>query len=243
MTILVRPEILLSLNSVREDVQRQVASLDRFRALKAIEQTIADFPALEDLTRSLSDIRERMQRQLDDTREYRALQTIERIMPELSEVFALLEERATNEESVSSAIAEDGAANEQDFTEDRDAGSLPEPVTVAASEFEAAACVVIAEPESGAEQAYRAQAYRDADVAEPAIKPVSTGFEPGYEPHSPKPELQPDSPPEIGAVPSLAASVAQLMAQSVAPPPRDHAASQPHQERSDTVAPAAERAA
>jgi hypothetical protein len=108
MTILVRPEILLSLNSVREDVQRQVASLDRFRALKAIEQTIADFPALEDLTRSLSDIRERMQRQLDDTREYRALQTIERIMPELSEVFALLEERATNEESVSSAIAEDG---------------------------------------------------------------------------------------------------------------------------------------
>ncbi len=87
-------EILSSLASVRDDVERQVAKLDRYRALKAIEQTIVDFPALEDLNRTLDDLRDSMQRQLNETREVRALQKIEKIMPDLSDVLALLTENA-----------------------------------------------------------------------------------------------------------------------------------------------------
>ncbi len=87
-------EILSSLASVRDDVERQVAKLDRYRALKAIEQTIVDFPALEDLNRTLGDLRDSMQRQLNETREVRALQKIEKIMPDLSDVLALLTENA-----------------------------------------------------------------------------------------------------------------------------------------------------
>lgn len=107
MTVAVRPEILSSLGSVREDVQRQVAGLDRYRALKAIEQTIADFPALKDLTQSLSDIRDRVQRQLEDTREYRALRTIERIVPELTEVLVLLEQRSEGQSLQSESTVEE----------------------------------------------------------------------------------------------------------------------------------------
>ncbi len=90
MTGAVRLEILSSLASVREDVERQVAKLDRYRALKVIEQTISDFPGLEDLNNSLSEIRERMQRQIEGTREVRALRAVEKIMPDLSEVLAFL---------------------------------------------------------------------------------------------------------------------------------------------------------
>jgi hypothetical protein len=90
MTGAVRLEILSSLASVREDVERQVAKLDRYRALKVIEQTISDFPGLDDLNNSLSEIRERMQRQIEGTREVRALRAVEKIMPDLSEVLTFL---------------------------------------------------------------------------------------------------------------------------------------------------------
>jgi len=94
MTVVVRTDILSSLQAMHGDVQRRAAELDRYRALKAIEQTIADFSGLDDVTHALGDIRDRVQQQLDSTREFRALRTIERILPELSEVLGLLDEQA-----------------------------------------------------------------------------------------------------------------------------------------------------
>ena len=91
MTIVVQAEILASLQALQADVQRRFAELDRYRALKAIERTIADFPGLDDVAHSLGDIRDRVQEQLDGTLEFRALRSIERILPELSEVLVLLD--------------------------------------------------------------------------------------------------------------------------------------------------------
>lgn len=212
MTALLRPEILSSLNSVRADVQRQLASLDRYRALNAIDQTIADFPALEDVTCSLAEIRARVQKQLDETREYRALQAIDRIMPELSEVFALLEEKGSSDPADLSP-----AANVEDSDEsamEHDSAALPqvepEPLVVEASEAEALV-----------------------EAAEFAAS----------EPHVSEGAAESPAPWNAPAVPSLADSVAQLMAQPIVPPPRDaHAAHQPTEER-EAIPPHAERAA
>jgi hypothetical protein len=93
MTGAMRAEILSSLAAVRDDVERHVAKLDRYRALQALEKTVADFPGLDDLSSALSEIRERMQRQIEETREVRALRAVEKIMPELTEVLAFLTER------------------------------------------------------------------------------------------------------------------------------------------------------
>jgi hypothetical protein len=97
MTVVTRTDVLSSLQAIHGDVQRRAAELDRYRALKAIEQTIADFPGLDDVTRSLGDVRDRVQQQLDGTREFRALRTIERILPELSEVLGLWDQGAEGE--------------------------------------------------------------------------------------------------------------------------------------------------
>jgi hypothetical protein len=90
MTATVQTDILLSLQTLHGDVQRRFAELDRYRALQAIERTIADFPDLDDVAHSLGDIRDRVQVQLDGTPEFRALRSIERMLPELSDVLVLL---------------------------------------------------------------------------------------------------------------------------------------------------------
>lgn len=132
MTGAVRLEILSSLASVRADVERQVAKLDRYRALKVIEQTISDFPGLEDLNNSLSEIRERMQRQIEGTREVRALRAVEKIMPELSEVLTFLSD-CSDADAVASQPAEPQEALSGDSV--ADAGPQPpsENVVIVAS--------------------------------------------------------------------------------------------------------------
>lgn len=245
MTVVVRPEILSSLNSVREDVQRQVAGLDRYRALKAIEQTIADFPSLEDLTRSLADIRDRVQSQLDETREYRALRTIERIMPELSDVLALLAERpdTASESKFGLPHVENGPVSEEPLADEQVAAisPQPEPEPITASEFEAAAVEFVETAELTAEPAMPAtQAYRE----ETAVRPPAPLAEAAHEARPPEPAPESEVSSKPGAVPSLADSVAQLMAQSIAPPPREaQAPPQQVHERSDAAPPHTERAA
>lgn len=200
MTIAVRPEILSSLQAMREDVQRRLAGLDRYRALKAIEQTIADFPALEDLTRPLSDIRDAVQRQLDETRECRALQTIERVMPELSEVVALLAE------SVEPVAGEPTAG-------------IAEPVVPPAPEMPAAADAL---PELAPVAVQIAAIETIAGDAIPEAGPVQPGS--AAPPPAERAVMAPEpadagEPVRVPKVPSLADSVAQLLAQSA--PPRD----------------------
>lgn len=84
------PEVLESITQLRVALQDRLSGIDRYRAIQAIEKTMAEFPELKELTQSLSEIRERMQRHLHETREYRAILSVEKIMPELATVLDVL---------------------------------------------------------------------------------------------------------------------------------------------------------
>lgn len=248
MTVVPGSDILSSLHSIQEDVRRQAEQLDRYRALKAIEQTIADFANLDDIARSLSDVRQHVQEQLDGTREFRALRAIERILPELSEVLALVGG------GPAPATGEQGADIEPDSTmtagttavEPAYDGSADEYVIVE-SETESVDVAQLHEP--FAPELFAPEPFAPGSIAPAApiqayesSKPLAVGPEQDTEVAKPKPDAPPGAEP--GAVPSLADSVAQLMAQSISPP-REAQAPQVARppERDDEALPHAEQAA
>ena len=226
MTVVVRPDILSSLEAMRQDAEQRIAMLDRFRAVKALEQTMADFPGLDDLTRSLSEIRDRVSAQLDETREFRALRSIERIMPELTEVLALLGYTPAIEAPPAASEPVDPAGSASDIIEEAGASEAG----LSSGGFEITAI------DSTGETGFVTGAERAGDGSIPG-----TGEGPDAQVRSSRSEAVP---PELdaGPVPSLADSVAQLMAQSMSPqrevPPAPHPP-----ERSDAPLPHAERAA
>jgi hypothetical protein len=219
-------------------VERKIAGLDRFRALKAIEQTIADFSSLDDIAQPLSDIRDQVQAQLGETREFRALRSIERIVPELSEVLALVEAGPASGDDDRPVGAEPVAAEP--------ASTAAEPVLDGAPQdaFEIENDVVSIETASVGPADDTGPLVVPV-IAEGADGPSDVDAEEGPEPEPglPQPDAMPPG-PEAEAVPSLADSVAQLMAQSMAPPRDTHAPPATHpQERSDASLAHAERAA
>ena len=222
MTVMVQADILVSLQTLHGDVQRRFAELDRYRALKAIEQTIADFPDLDDVAHSLGDIRDRVQVQLDGTPEFRALRSIERMLPDLSEVLVLL----------------NGAAESKDSQTAGDAGSqnpVPESLTEAGLVAPASDPVPAGDLEAGTlgpretvtidieTLAFEAEPVQRLDLpgpdAEPAHGPISDRAPVAAtdDRHPPGSEIDARA-PEVAHVPSLADSVAQLMAQAAVPP-------------------------
>lgn len=225
MTVVVRPDILSSLEAMRQDAEQRIAMLDRFRAVKALEQTMADFPGLDDLTRSLSEIRDRVRAQLDETREFRALRSIERIMPELTEVLALLGYTPAIEAPPAASEPVDPAGSASDIIEEAGASEAG----LSSGGFEITAI------DSTGETGFVTGAERAGDGSIPG-----TGEGPDAQVRSRSEAV----PPALDAepVPSLADSVAQLMAQSMSPPREVPPAPHPP-ERSDAPLAQAERAA
>ena len=97
MTIGIHPDLVASLAAVRGDVERHLAGVNRYRAMRSIEKTMADIAEFQELVTPLNDIRERIERQLQDTREYRALRVLDSIVPQLADVLALLDEKSKDE--------------------------------------------------------------------------------------------------------------------------------------------------
>jgi hypothetical protein len=213
--------------------------MDRYRALKAIEQTIADFATLEDIAGPLSHLRDQVQGQIEQTREYCALRKIDQILPELSEVLALLVEQPASESSNGSSekpgsdMPADVAPTQGDFippdaaTEEPPArefiafGQRLEWVAATPASLQDA----VPKPES-------AEPTRPSDVSPP--EPVDQRY-----------ARPPAADPDAAAPPSLADSVAQLMAQS-APPSRDSQgphAPPPQDRNAGAAPPQSERAA
>jgi hypothetical protein len=226
MTATVQTDILASLQTLHGDVQRRFAELDRYRALQAIERTIADFPDLNDVTHSLGDIRDRVQVQLDGTPEFRALRSIERMLPELSDVLVLL--NGTSESEGTSGAGEATLASESPVPEsvanaeaivvapdappagDLDAATQS-PFETVAIDFETIATA--AEPE-------QPQDLPQTEVDSAHVTTVDrTAAATTNDRHPPGPEIDARASEPVH-VPSLADSVAQLMAQA-AMPPRD----------------------
>lgn len=226
MTVVVRPDILSSLEAMRQDAEQRIAMLDRFRAVKALEQTMADFPGLDDLTRSLSEIRDRVRAQLDETREFRALRSIERIMPELTEVLALLGYTPAIEAPPAAADPVDPAGSASDVIEDTGASEAGH----STGGFEITAI------DSTGETGFVTGVERAGDGSIPG-----TGEGPDAQVRSSRSEAVAPA-MDAEPVPSLADSVAQLMAQSMSPP-RDVPPAPHPPERSDAPLAQAERAA
>jgi hypothetical protein len=222
MTVVVHTDILMSLQAMHGDVQRRFAELDRYRALKAIEQTIADFPDLDDVAHSLSDICDRVQQQLDGTREFRALRSIERILPELSDVLILLGEETDGKGDIASCTPSPGTERPADVEQD---GSALDAVPVGDRDLvslaEAATATVDIETVALAEAPEQPDDLPGPmmDSGHEAIADKAAVTAPG---DRLLPRLESDPPAsEAAPVPSLADSVAQLMAQAVVPPSRD----------------------
>lgn len=254
MTDAVRPDILSSLQSIREDVQRQVAGLDRYRALKAIDQTIADFPELEDITSSLSGIRLRVQEQLDEMRQFRALRTLDRIMPELSDLLTLIEEPAERDDDRVATRSEDemrpsgehsGGAPADTSQQAADTIEVSETASVVFGatteeqgrdwQHDGSATLVdgsddVSVHDVSVDDVVAHHVVADDALADAVTADAVAGEEPERTPVRVE-AFQPETRPF--AMPSLADSVAQLMAQSVSPsprethaPPHDHGASE-----------------
>jgi hypothetical protein len=226
MTVTVQTDILASLQTLHGNVQRRFAELDRYRALQAIERTIADFPDLNDVTHSLGDIRDRVQVQLDGTPEFRALRSIERMLPELSDVLVLLNGTSNSEE-----ISEPGEAS---FASE---SPVPESV-VNAEAVDVAPDVLPAGDLDAAMQSPFETVAVDIETVATAAEPEQpqdlphTDVDPAHvttldrsavattdDRHPPGPEIDARASEPVH-VPSLADSVAQLIAQA-AMPPRD----------------------
>ena len=97
MTIAVRPDIVTSLGVIRGNVVHHLVGISRYRALRNIEQTMADIAEFQDLVTPLRDVREQIERQLQETKEYRALCAIDSIVPQLADVLAFLDEKSSAE--------------------------------------------------------------------------------------------------------------------------------------------------
>jgi len=226
MTATVQTDILVSLQTLHGDVQRRFAELDRYRALQAIERTIADFPDLDDVAHSLGDIRDRVQVQLDGTPEFRALRSIERMLPELSDVLMLLNGTSNSEE-----ISDPGEATLASESPVPESVVIAEAVVVAqdalpAGDLDAAtqspseAVAVDIETVATAAEPEQPQDLPQTDVDAAHVTTVNrTAFATTDDRHPPGPEIDARGSEPVH-VPSLADSVAQLMAQA-AMPPRD----------------------
>ena len=214
MTDAMREDLLSSLRSIREDVQRQVGGLDRYRALMAIDQTIADFPHLQDVTSALGAIRDQVQEQLDETRQFRALRAIDRLLPELSEALALVAEPSEGSGSSEAIRSENDVLRDKHSAVD---GQQPAVIAqgqedvIEIDEVVADVCDTAAtnvaprDSDNPVHADVEARATAMAAATEDERLPVRPDF----------------TQPEARPVPSLADSVAQLMAQSVSPPSRE----------------------
>lgn len=218
MTDAMREDLLSSLRSIREDVQRQVGGLDRYRALMAIDQTIADFPHLQDVTSALGAIRDQVQEQLDETRQFRALRAIDRLLPELSEALALVAEPSEGSGSSEAIRSENDVLRDKHSAVD---GQQPAVIAqgqedvIEIDEVVADVCDTAAANVAPRDSDNPVHAPVHADVEAPATA-MAAATEDERLP------VRPDfTQPEARPVPSLADSVAQLMAQSVSPPSRE----------------------
>lgn len=116
MTVEVRPDLVTSLGVIRGDVVHHLAGVSRYRAMRNLEQTMADIAEFQDLVMPLRDVRGQIERQLQETREYRALCAIDSIIPQVVEVLAFLDEksnfadnlRVVSEPQIAVASAENG---------------------------------------------------------------------------------------------------------------------------------------
>jgi len=82
--------VIQSLERVRERVKEQLIKVPEFRALLAIEKSIAEVSNIPDLVPCLESAKEKILDRLMTVREYRAMLAVEKSITEISEVLGVL---------------------------------------------------------------------------------------------------------------------------------------------------------
>jgi hypothetical protein len=88
--ILQSPGVIQSLERVRERVKEQLIKVPEFRALLAIETSIAEVSNIPDLAVSLEAAKQKIMDRLMTVREYQAMLAVEKAIVEISDVLGVL---------------------------------------------------------------------------------------------------------------------------------------------------------
>jgi hypothetical protein len=91
--LLQSPGVIQSLQRVMERVKEQLIKVPEFRALLAIETSIAEVSNIHDLVDCLESAKEKILDRLMTVREYRAMLAVEKSITEISEVLGVLADR------------------------------------------------------------------------------------------------------------------------------------------------------
>jgi len=118
--LLQSPGVIQSLERVRERVKEQLIKVPEFRALLAIEKSIAEVSNIPDLVACLESAEEKILDRLMTVREYRAMLAVEKSITEISEVLGVLAdgESANGEPTPTVAVASE-AVSPTDAVADR----------------------------------------------------------------------------------------------------------------------------
>ena len=103
--ILQSPGVIQSLERVRDRVKEQLIKVPEYRALLAIETSIAEVSNIPDLAACLESAKEKIMDRLMTIREYQAMLAVEKSITEISEVLGVLAETEVNEPTPTVAVA------------------------------------------------------------------------------------------------------------------------------------------
>jgi hypothetical protein len=103
--ILQSPGVIQSLERVRDRVKEQLIKVPEYRALLAIETSIAEVSNIPDLAVCLESAKEKIMDRLMTIREYQAMLAVEKSITEISEVLGVLAETEVNEPTATVAGA------------------------------------------------------------------------------------------------------------------------------------------
>jgi hypothetical protein len=88
--LLQSPGVIQSLERVRERVKEQLIKVPEYRALLAIDTSIAEVSKIPDLVVSLEAAKQKIMDRLMTVREYQAMLAVEKSIKEISEVLGIL---------------------------------------------------------------------------------------------------------------------------------------------------------
>jgi hypothetical protein len=103
--ILQSPGVIQSLERVRDRVKGQLIKVPEYRALLAIETSIAEVSNIPELAACLESAKEKIMDRLMTIREYQAMLAVEKSITEISEVLGVLAETEVTEPTLTVAAA------------------------------------------------------------------------------------------------------------------------------------------
>ena len=103
--IIQTPGVIQSLERVRDRVKEQLIKVPEYRALLAIETSVAEVSNIPDLVVHLESAKTKIMDRLMTVREFQAMLAVEKSITEISEVLGVLADTEVNEPTPTVAVA------------------------------------------------------------------------------------------------------------------------------------------